>query len=41
MILVGDSLGNVMLGFDNTTHVTMSDMLHHTKAVLAEPNAVW
>ena len=33
MILVGDSLGNVMLGFDNTTHVTMADMLHHTKAV--------
>ena len=33
MILVGDSLGNVMLGFDNTTHVTMSDMLHHTKSV--------
>lgn len=33
MILVGDSLGNVMLGFDNTTHVTMADMVHHTKAV--------
>lgn len=33
MILVGDSLGNVMLGYDNTTHVTMADMLHHTKAV--------
>lgn len=33
MILVGDSLGNVMLGFDDTTHVTMSDMIHHTKAV--------
>ncbi len=33
MILVGDSLGNVMLGYDNTTHVTMADMIHHTKAV--------
>ena len=32
-ILVGDSLGNVMLGYENTTHVTMDDMLHHTKAV--------
>ncbi|MCH5184726.1 MAG: 3-methyl-2-oxobutanoate hydroxymethyltransferase [Oscillospiraceae bacterium] len=33
MILVGDSLGNVVLGYENTTHVTMEDMLHHTKAV--------
>lgn len=33
MILVGDSLGNVMLGYNDTTHVTMADMLHHTKAV--------
>lgn len=33
VILVGDSLGNVVLGYENTTHVTMSDMLHHTKAV--------
>lgn len=33
MILVGDSLGNVMLGYGDTTHVTMADMLHHTKAV--------
>lgn len=33
MILVGDSLGNVMLGYDDTTHVTMADMIHHTKAV--------
>ncbi len=33
MILVGDSLGNVVLGYEDTTHVTMADMLHHTKAV--------
>lgn len=32
-ILVGDSLGNVMLGYDNTLSVTMEDMIHHCKAV--------
>ncbi len=32
-ILVGDSLGNVMLGYEDTTSVTMEDMIHHTKAV--------
>ncbi|HOG52398.1 MAG TPA: 3-methyl-2-oxobutanoate hydroxymethyltransferase, partial [Bacillota bacterium] len=33
MILVGDSLGNVMLGYDTTLPVTMEAMLHHTAAV--------
>lgn len=32
-ILVGDSLGNVALGFKNTLPVTMEHMIHHTKAV--------
>ncbi|MFN3337167.1 MAG: 3-methyl-2-oxobutanoate hydroxymethyltransferase [Thermomicrobium sp.] len=33
VILVGDSLGNTVLGYETTIPVTLADMLHHTKAV--------
>ncbi|HOW97022.1 MAG TPA: 3-methyl-2-oxobutanoate hydroxymethyltransferase [Kiritimatiellia bacterium] len=33
LVLVGDSLGMTMLGYENTLPVTMDDMIHHTAAV--------
>jgi len=33
IVLVGDSVGNVLLGYKNTAPVTMDDMLHHVRAV--------
>lgn len=41
LILVGDSVGNTFLGFDDTTAVTLDMMVHHTAAVTrAKPTAM-
>ena len=34
LLLVGDSLGMVVLGYDSTIPVTIEDMVHHSKAVV-------
>ncbi len=41
ILLVGDSLGTVVLGYETTLPVTVEDMLHHTRAVVrARPSAL-
>jgi len=41
IILVGDSLGMIMLGYASTTPVTMEDMIHHTRPVVKGAPNTW
>ena len=38
IVMIGDSIGMVVLGYENTIPVTMEEMIHHAKAVVREAN---